>query len=49
MELLYLAAQEKTGFWPTGAVMIVVILLITGGIGIWRSNNAKKGKGGPGK
>ncbi|MFJ9742800.1 hypothetical protein [Streptomyces sp. NPDC101166] len=49
MELCYFAAQAKTGFWPTGMVMIVVITVITAGIGFWRSRNAKKGRGGPGK
>ncbi|MFI5904214.1 hypothetical protein [Streptomyces cyaneofuscatus] len=41
MELLHLA-QEKSGFWPTGAIMIVVIIVITVGIGIWRTRKAKK-------
>ncbi|WAU82046.1 hypothetical protein O1Q96_21035 [Streptomyces sp. Qhu-G9] len=49
MELLFLAAQEKAGFWPTGAVMLVLITGASVGIGIWRSRNAKKGLGGPGK
>ncbi|MET9561643.1 MULTISPECIES: hypothetical protein [Streptomyces] len=49
MELLRLAAQEKADFWPTGAVMVVVLTLLSVGIGIWRLRNEKKGIGGPGK
>ncbi|MFD5873462.1 hypothetical protein [Streptomyces sp. NPDC060322] len=49
MELLCLAAQKKTDFWPTGAVMLVLITVITVGLGIWRNRNARKGSGGPGK
>ncbi|MCX4236494.1 hypothetical protein [Streptomyces ortus] len=49
MELLRLTARKKTDFWPTGAVMIVVLTVISAGIGIWRIRNEKKGIGGPGK
>ncbi len=49
VELLRLAAQEKADFWPTGAVMVVVLTLLSVGIGIWRLRNEKKGIGGPGK
>ncbi|WP_406463740.1 hypothetical protein OHB07_20870 [Streptomyces sp. NBC_00111] len=48
MELLHLAARRKTDFWPTGAVMLVLITVITVGLGIWRIRDAKKGSGGPG-
>jgi hypothetical protein len=42
-------ADEPSSFWPTGAVMIVVILVTTAAVHRWRSRNTKKGKGGPGK
>ncbi|MFJ8825490.1 hypothetical protein ACIREE_27415 [Streptomyces sp. NPDC102467] len=29
MELLYWAADRPTPFWPTGAIVLVVITLIT--------------------
>ena len=49
MEKLDLAASGGSGFWPTGVVMLVVVTVIVVLIGIWRSHNAKKGTGEPGK
>ncbi len=46
MELLRLAADEKTDFWPTGAVVIVFLVLSTLGIHIWRARAARKGQDG---
>ncbi|MGW4288788.1 hypothetical protein ACWEIK_17855 [Streptomyces sp. NPDC004673] len=44
MALLQLAAEGKSGFWPTGAIMLVVITVISGSIGIWRTSRIKRGK-----
>lgn len=44
VEHLYLAADNPTPFWPTGAIMLVVITLISGSIGVWRTRRMKKGK-----
>ncbi|MBV1938754.1 hypothetical protein KUF83_19625 [Streptomyces sp. BV286] len=49
MENLTLAAGGSSSFWPTGVVMIVVITVIVVLVGIWRSRNARRGTGGPGK
>ncbi|MDQ0404507.1 hypothetical protein J2S50_003056 [Streptomyces sp. DSM 40167] len=39
-----MAAASGSSFWPTGAIMLVVITVIVVSIGIWRSHNAKKSK-----
>lgn len=44
VEHLYLAADNPTPFWPMGAIMLVVITLISGSIGVWRTRRMKKGK-----
>jgi hypothetical protein len=49
VENLHLAAEDGSSFWPTGVIMLVVITVIVVLIGIWRSRNAKKENGGPGK
>ncbi|WHM32374.1 hypothetical protein OH540_20935 [Streptomyces sp. BPPL-273] len=36
-----LAAKSGSSFWPTGAIMLVVIAVIVVSIGIWRSRKAK--------
>ncbi|MFI7385333.1 hypothetical protein [Streptomyces sp. NPDC049813] len=44
MEHLHVAADNPTPFWPTGAIMLVVITLICGGIGVWRNRRMRQGK-----
>ncbi|MCK8681720.1 MULTISPECIES: hypothetical protein [Streptomyces] len=48
MGYLDLAAKGGSGFWPTGAVMLVVITVIVVLIGVWRSRNARRGTKEPG-
>ncbi|MEU6394772.1 hypothetical protein [Streptomyces sp. NPDC046939] len=42
MQHLDLAAKGGSGFWPAGAVMLVVITVIVVSIGIWRSHEVKR-------
>ncbi|MFC8596694.1 hypothetical protein [Streptomyces atroolivaceus] len=44
MDGLFLSADSPTPFWPIGAIMIVVITVITLSIGIWRNRRMKQGK-----
>ncbi|MFG2817261.1 hypothetical protein [Streptomyces sp. NPDC048410] len=44
MALLQLAAEGDSDFWPTGAIMLVMITVISGSIGIWRNSRLKRGK-----
>lgn len=44
MEHFYLAAEGDGSFWPTGVIMIVVIIAISGSIWMWREHRLKKDK-----
>ena len=37
-----MAAASGSSFWPSGAIVLVVITVVVVSIGIWRSRNAKK-------
>ncbi|MER7777799.1 hypothetical protein ABTZ21_22870 [Streptomyces sp. NPDC096191] len=41
MQHVDLAAKSGSSFWPTGAIMLVVITVIVVSIGIWRTRKAK--------
>ncbi|WP_250291682.1 hypothetical protein [Streptomyces atroolivaceus] len=44
MDGLFLSADNPTPSWPNGAIMIVVITVITLSIGILRNRRMKQGK-----
>ncbi|MET7358386.1 hypothetical protein ABZS76_08020 [Streptomyces sp. NPDC005562] len=44
MEVLHFAADKPTPFWPTGAMILVAVILIAGLGGIRRERRIKKGK-----
>lgn len=44
MAMVHMAAERDSGFWPTGVIMLVVIVVISGAIGIWRNSKIKKGR-----
>ncbi len=44
MDGLLLSANNPTPFWPTGAIIIAAITVITLSIGIWRNRRMKQGK-----
>ncbi|MEU0207066.1 hypothetical protein [Streptomyces canus] len=44
MAHLYLAAEGDGSFWPTGVIMIIVIIAIGGSVWMWRERKLKKDK-----
>ncbi|MFE6699185.1 hypothetical protein [Streptomyces sp. NPDC057718] len=44
MDELLLSANDPAPFWPTGAIIITAIIVITLSIGIWRNRRMRQGK-----
>ncbi|MFJ3664309.1 hypothetical protein ACIPPM_28080 [Streptomyces sp. NPDC090119] len=44
MALLQLAADGGSDFWPTGAIILTLIIVINVSIGMWRNTRLKRGK-----
>ncbi|WP_272920832.1 MULTISPECIES: hypothetical protein [Streptomyces] len=44
MDRLDLAADGGGGFWPTGVIMIIVVIAISGSVWMWRERKLKKDK-----
>ncbi|EDY56491.1 conserved hypothetical protein [Streptomyces sviceus ATCC 29083] len=44
VDRLDLAADGGGGFWPTGVIMIIVVIAISGSVWMWRERKLKKDK-----
>ncbi|MBK3548081.1 hypothetical protein [Streptomyces sp. MBT60] len=44
MDEVFMSADNPTPFWPTGAIILAVISVISLSIGIWRNRRMKQGK-----